>query len=452
MLNPIPHSLYSLFRSRSWRWALSLWLIIGPCLTLMAQPKDNSPYSRIGLGEAIQPSLATMGYGGMSAAFIDPLHVNFLNPANHGWMAATAFEAGAYYDHSTIKLGGISSSVTSGNLTHIALAFPIRNPLNDILENKKREWTWGMSFALVPNTVVGYDIRSEAVLPGIDTVLNIFQGTGGTNKFIWGNAWKHKNLSFGINLTFLFGKIDAERRVQFNNLEASYSDLFSDNISIRAFQWSLGAQYRHVIEENATKPDAEKAFVFGLYGNLSSGFSTKSEFLRIRENFTYSPIQIDTLEQGTGVKGDGDLPASITLGVMYEQGQRWRLGVELGLEAWSQYENEAKPDQLRDTYHLAFGVQFTPNAVSYNNYWQRVRLRAGFYHRTDPRLNDLRKTALTLGFGLPVILPRQQTSFVNLGVEIGKYSTDNAIEEPFVKIAVGFTLNDSSWFYKRKFR
>jgi hypothetical protein len=82
---------------------------------------------------------------------------------------------------------------------------------------------------------------------------------------------------------------------------------------------------------------------------------------------------------------------------------------------------------------------------------KRIRYRAGFYHRTDPRLEDLKQYALTLGFGLPVILPRQQTSFVNLAFEFGKFDTANAIKENFVKMSLGFTLNDSSWFFKRKF-
>jgi hypothetical protein len=58
---------------------------------------------------------------------------------------------------------------------------------------------------------------------------------------------------------------------------------------------------------------------------------------------------------------------------------------------------------------------------------------------------------VTLGIGLPVILPRQQTSFVNLALEIGKIGADSPIEETYVRFTAGFTLNDNTWFYKRRF-
>lgn len=426
-------------------------LIIGTTGVALAQPKDNAPYSRIGIGELINHSLATMGYGGLSAAFADPLHVNYFNPASHSWLSATAFEAGTYVDHSKLELDGQTTKVWSGNLTHLALAFPMRNPLNDVLEKKERKWYWGMGVALIPNTLVGYDVRTENVLPEVDTVLNIFQGSGGTNKLIWGNSWRRQNFSFGLNLMYLFGKIESERRIQFNSLEASYDDLFYDNISIRAFQWSLGAQYRHTLWQNPDNPKDIKTLTFGIYGNSSSNFTTKSEVQRLRENFTYSPPQVDTLYEADDLKQKGKLPAEFTLGLMYEDAQKLRLGLEYNYGKWSNYENKAKPETLFDSYRISFGAEYSPNPTSYNNYWQRVRYRAGFYIGKDPRLEDLKKSAFTFGLGLPVILPRQQTSFVNLGVEIGRLNIDNGITENFVKIALGFTLNDTSWFFKRKF-
>jgi hypothetical protein len=52
---------------------------------------------------------------------------------------------------------------------------------------------------------------------------------------------------------------------------------------------------------------------------------------------------------------------------------------------------------------------------------------------------------------LPVILPRQQTSFVNLALEIGRIGADSPIEETYFRLSAGFTLNDNTWFYKRRF-
>jgi len=422
-------------------------------LSVNAQPKDNSPYSRIGLGEQVIPASSSMGFGGLSAAYADPLHINLLNPASLGFLTATTFEVGLFAEYSKLDFNNQSTSVWTGNLSHLSLAFPIRNPMNDVLENRKSDFSWGMNFSLLPNTTVGYDIQTEEVNPHVDTTLNTFEGSGGTDKFIWGNGFRYKNFAWGINLGYLFGELESKRSVLFRNLEASYDDRFLDNISIRSFIWSIGGQYRYDFDKDTKEDNAlrRKSLIGGFYGNSSKGFSTRSTVYRIRENFLYSPVQSDTLYQEVDAKGHGTLPSEWTIGVTYEDAGRLRVGAEFNISKWSKYNNEAKPEELFDSRRFAVGAEYIPDISSYNSYIKRIRYRAGFYHRSDPRLSDLSQYALTLGFGLPVILPRQKTSFVNLAFEFGQYNTSDAIKETFVKMALSFTLNDTSWFFKRKF-
>jgi long-subunit fatty acid transport protein len=420
---------------------------------IFAQPKDNSPYSRLGLGEMLFPTLSSGGFGGLTAAYADPFHINLQNPASYGTLMATTFEAGLFAKYSNFAFNDQSTKAWSGNLSHLSLAFPMRNPLNDLLEKKKRDFFWTMNIALLPNTQIGYDIQTLEVHPDVDTTLNIFQGTGGTNKLIWGNGFRYKNFSFGVNLGYLFGTLESERVVRFRNLGTSFEDRFLDNVNVRAFVWNLGVQYRHDFDKQKKEDPYYKgrSLIVGAYGNSSSNTTTKSTILRLRENFIYSPIISDTLFSVKDEKGEGTLPVEFSFGAMYQHTDKLRVGVEYNFAAWSKYENEGKPDQLFDSRRIAAGVEYMPNATSYNNYLERIRYRAGFYHRTDPRLDDLNHYAFTFGLGLPVILPRQQTSFVNLAFEIGKYETSNAIKETFARISLGFTLNDNSWFFKRKF-
>lgn len=421
---------------------------------LSAQPKDNAPYSRLGLGEPVGISLSAAGFGGMTAAYNDPLHTNLLNPASYGWLNAATFEAGFYGEYSKLSLKGESQGIWSGNLSHLSLAFPMHNPLNDVLLKKQRKVFWGMGLSLLPNTTVGYDIETTEVHPEVDTVTNSYQGSGGTNRLVWGNSLRYKNFSAGVNLSYVFGQIESERQVRFDDLPVSYTDRFLDNVSIRGFQWSVGAQYRWDIDRKKVEEDNKfysgRSIVLGAFGNSSTSFNTKSTVLRIGENSTYLPLQSDTLLKLEDVSGKGKLPAEFTLGFMFQKAAKYRFGAEYNLASWSQYENDAKPETLFDSRRIAVGGEYIPDAGSLS-YLKRVRYRAGFYHRTDPRLEDLTQYALTVGFGLPVILPRQQTSFVNLAFELGQYNTSNAIKETFVKMSVGFTLNDGTWFFKRKF-
>ena len=423
--------------------------------TLFAQPKDNAPYSRLGLGEPIHHTLSSAGFGGLSAGYMDPLHVNVLNPASYGWLSSATFEAGMYAERSTIKTNEQSANVTTGNLSHLVLAFPMRNALNDVLENKKRKFFWSMNLALMPNTSIGYDIQTEESNAVSDSILNVFQGTGGTNKLVWGNGVRYKNFSAGINMSYIFGQLESTREVRIRDLGNAYIDQFIDNTSIRALQWTLGAQYKLDLEKKKMEDERYKHFksiIFGFYANPASNFSTRNTALRIGINEQLAPIIRDTAFNETDLQLNGKLPAEFTLGFVYQELNKLRIGAEYSYANWSSYENEAKPDKLYDSNSIAVGVEYSPDATSYNNYLKRIRYRAGFYYKDDPRLEDLKNYALTLGFGLPVILPRGQTSFVNLAFEFGRYTTDNQINENFMKMSLGFTLNDGTWFYKRKFR
>jgi hypothetical protein len=429
--------------------ALSLFIP----LFLLSQPKDNAPYSRIGLGEPTGNLFSSGGFGGLTAAYADPLHLNYRNPASLAWLNATVFEAGLFGEYSNLKFSGESNKVWTGNLSHLALAFPIFNELNDLLQKRERKFFWSSNVALLPVTTIGYDINTTQFHPLLDTVLNVFQGSGGTNHLLVGNGFRIGNFSAGFNISHLFGQIEGKRQVAFTNLDASYSDKFIDNISLRGWIWSFGVMQKILLDKKKAGENFYngRSLTLGLYGNNKSSFQTKTNVYRIRENFSYAPIQSDTLFRQDDVQGSGKLPAEFTIGLMYDKFLKFRVGLEYSFAKWSQYKNEAKPESLYDSKRVAIGAEYIPNAASYNNFFQRIRYRAGFYLTNDPRLENLNQYALTLGLGLPVILPRQQTSFVNLMFDIGKYNTEDGIQETFVKIGLGFTLNDNSWFFKRKY-
>ncbi len=434
---------------------------------LFAQPKDNSPYSRIGLGKSVRHTLSSAGFGSLTAAYADPLHLNLFNPASLAWLNATAFEAGLSANFSNLSYGGQSAGIWTGNLTHLALGFPLQNPLNDVLSRRERKVFWGMNFALLPNTIVGYDIETEEASTDQTKITNIFKGTGGTSQLQWGTGVRYKNFSAGLNIGYLFGQLESERRAEFseffdanNNGQEDlgealifYQDKFLDNVTIRGFNWTLGAQYRFDLDKKSenNKFYTGRSLIVGVYGHPSNSFHTESDILRIGENTNYSPVQSDTMLYQGGVKAKGTLPAEWTFGLMYQKTSKLRLGLEYSYGGWGKYDNPSKPEKLFDSYRISAGAEYIPDAGSYNDYLKRIRYRVGAYYGDDPRLNDLSQYAVTLGLGLPVILPRQQTSFVNFAIEVGKLNTSNAIKETFVKMSLGFTLNESTWFFKRKF-
>lgn len=425
------------------------------------KPKVNSPLSRFGLGDPLpQYFVASAGMAGLGAAWRDPLHINPINPASLASLQATAFEGGLYAKNSRLTSADSSETVWGGNLQYFALGFPLRNAVNRTLDRESNEWNAGMSFTLAPVTQVGYDIQLlDRSTPGVELSSNTLKGSGGLTKFSWGTAGRYKGLSVGVDLGFVFGKIINSRLVSFDSLPGALQTEFLDDLSVNATVLTLGAQYAHEFKEKNRQGElvpSGRRIVAGAVANLQANL--KSDGIQFARRFLPSSsggtLLSDTLSRATGIPGTGTLPGSLTLGLQYQNDNKLNIGVEYGMSNWSGYENSLKPEQLADSYHLAIGAEYIPNFISYNNYWERVRYRVGFRYATDPRTlggTQVGGYALSMGIGLPVILPRQQISFVNLALELGRTGVDGVLEEDYARISLGFTLNDNSWFFKRKF-
>lgn len=447
-----------------WSRFLIMFGLIGGLFTLNAQennvniqPKVNSPYSRFGLGDPVDQFLAgTSGMAGLSAAFRDPYHLNLLNPASLSGLQATAFEVGLFAKYSNLVSSSQTEDIWSGNLNYMALGFPLKNPINKVLDRDRSPWSFGMSLSLQPYTIVGYDVETSTVVEGIDQVSSFLKGTGGTYKVQWGTSAKYKDLSVGVNLGYLFGKITNSRRIEFDSLDFYYNTEFRDDISIGGFVWNAGVQYIYYFKKpgkDGVMEKTSKRLIAGAYGNSTLPFKTKSERYYSRTNFGYGVR--DTILYQDIVEENGQLPTELTIGLAYEDVNKFRIGMEYYYGAWSEYENEAKEEMLSDTWRFRVGGEYIPDYASYNSYLRRMRYRAGFSYGLDPRSlggEQLKTYSVTFGFGFPIIMPRQQVSFINFGVEAGQFGLGSEVlEETYVKMTLGFTLNDNTWFFKRKF-
>jgi hypothetical protein len=437
---------------------------VGP--TLIAQvnsdnirPQFNSPISRFGLGNLTNSYFTVPGsMGGYSAAYIDPYHLNMANPASLSFMQATAFEVGLNTQVTQLNgSNGGSDNFLNGNLNYLALGFPIKNPLNQALDRVNSPWQFGMAIGLSPYSNVGYDISTTGGDEETGSLVNVLKGKGGTYRLNWGTSARYKGLSVGVNLGYHFGQIINSRLVAFDTLEYSYFTEFRDDMSINGFVWNAGLQYVYEFKSINDKGENVyngKRIILGAFGNSKQNFNTTSTHFVTRDNPFSSFSIVDTIAYDTDIEGAGVLPSELTFGIAYEQANKVKLGVEYSFGKWSQYENEAKQDKLSDTWRLSVGGEYIPNAISYNNYFQRIRYRAGFYTGTDSRSiqsEQLKYSALTLGFGLPIIMSRQRVSFIDLGFEFGQSGVKDILTENYFKFTLGLTLNDNSWFFKRKF-
>jgi len=420
-------------------------------------PKDNSPYSRLGLGDLVNQNFSgSLGMGGLGASFNDYYQTNVINPASYASLLSTSFEVGMFAQYSNLTNGTDEFDVWSGNINYLSIAFPMRNPLNELLDRKRRDVHWGMNLALLPYSTVGYNVQARSNIPEEDIdVVNTFSGRGGTYEVQWGNAVNYKDISVGLNLGYFFGKIINERNVQLIDSDATYTDNFLDEISLGGVIWDAGVQYKlkfKVKNDKGELVDGKKSITFGLYGNSNHTVNTNTSQFYTRRSTLISSIR-DTIVNISDVDGEATLPSTFGIGVMYENINKMRIGFDYSSSQWSNYTNDAKPETLANSFRMAAGLEYIPNDNSYNSYFKRVRYRVGAFYENDPRIinEQLTNYGITIGLGFPVILPRQQQSFVNVAFELGQFGSDQFLKETYAQMTVGFTLNDNSWFFKRKF-
>lgn len=431
------------------------------CAGIWAQPKQNSPYSRYGLGDPINQFFASQaGFGGQAVAYHDPFHLNLVNPASYAFLRATTFEGGMYAKYSDYQSSAASLGNWSGNMAYLAIGFPLRSPINEVLDRRKSSWHFGMGAALTPNTVVGYKIFSLDTLPDLGALENDFEGNGGTYRFTWSNAAKYKNTAFGVNLGWIFGKNVYESTTAFADSLPTFRSTRREDIRLGGLTWNAGVQHDFILKYSENdKSLATRWLTVGITGEGSNNIRSTADNLFVRHRGRSPNGQFDsgdTLLFETGTKRTLSLPAALRVGVQYVMANKLRVGAQYAYEGWSVFRNEARANdaEFRNTTSISAGVEYIPDHISYNNYGKRIRYRAGAYLRQDPRVVNGQKLddiGISLGLGFPIILPRQQTSFINTALEIGRLGTDSPIQETYFRLTAGFTFNDNSWFYKRRF-
>ncbi|MBK9736053.1 MAG: hypothetical protein IPO92_14285 [Saprospiraceae bacterium] len=429
-------------------------------LTFSISAQVNSPYSRYGIGDLTDNNFNHLRQmGGLGASFIDGYHINIVNPASYSYLNATAYDIGIYVKRSWIADKNSTTKIWGGNLEYLSIAFPLRNPINEIYDGVKKPYKLGMSFTLMPHSNVGYNIRSRDSLPNIGVFNRNYIGSGGSYKFMWGNSIKYKDISFGLNLGYVFGKISYERQIFFPGEEFAYNDINSNDYNINGYLWNAGLLYSKIlnkedIEKDKTTPT--KRISLGLHANSATGFNTNGIINDRQIQYVGSSIPtVDTIRYDT-VKGKGKLPAEFGLGLTYYKGEKSAFGINYSASFWSQYYNDTAGDikgDLRTSHKISAGGFYRPNYKSFDNFLERVSYRYGAYYHLDPRvINNEQITVygVTMGFGMPFVFQRK-ISHVNLGFNAGISGQGTPISEKFVKISLGVTFNDDEWFLKRKY-
>ena len=399
---------------------------------LSAQVSTSSPYSRFGLGDLVSTSFSEYSsLGGGVTSLVDEYSINSCNPATFSFIGVNSFllSTGGVYKNMTINNSSTSQVTNNTSFSHLAIAFPLNNKI-------------GASIGMLPYSNIGYNIDTwnEEYSASL-----LYSGDGGITKVYFGSAYKlSKDLSVGVNASYLFGGLNKRKKVMYSD-ETFFNSRSNSQINLQGYYYEAGLLYRKKISEN-------RRVSFGLTMNNNSSIRAKRNDLM--ETFEYSgtiEIPKDTFQNYTEW-GFITLPKNISAGVSYYEGKKLLVVFDYSSQNWSEYSLFEEKDDLQNSSRFSAGVQYTPDYNSVTKYYRRMEYRMGFsYHNTPLQFdnNQLQERTFSVGLGIPVRKSRTQ---YDLSVMIGDRGTteDNLLKENFIKIGLSVTY-DGIWFVKRKY-
>ncbi|PCH96104.1 MAG: hypothetical protein COB85_03945 [Bacteroidetes bacterium] len=422
--------------------AVSFSLLIPP--GAQGQNGVNSPYSRFGLGDMESTGFAqSHAMGGFGIGLINPKAINLSNPASFGYIRKQSFlfEIGLQTSRNKLILTDTSQTTFGTSISYFALAFPIT------------KW-WGSSFGIKPFSKINYRVIDQDNIPGIGKVNYTFIGNGGLNQVYWGNAFRYKNLSMGINASYIFGPTETSRRAIFENAN-TFHYYTIETQKLGALHFNYGLLYRHTLDSLSGKALKNKlTFSGGLTFDLSTKMSTKRTKIGVSFiEYADDPFLLLPLDTTINIDEEGEtiLPGSFGIGISTKIGERWLFGVDYSTRFWSNFSSFGVKDSLANSSRFSIGMQFNPDFRS-NKYFNTIYYRLGaYYENTHLQVKGTRlsKYGTSFGIGLPL---RKLGSVISISYETGKRGTieNNLIQENYWNVLFGLTINDI-WFLKRKY-
>lgn len=426
-----------------------VFLLLGSLHTIAQQ---NSPFSRYGLGDPYPgQNIINRGMGGIASTYASGQSVNFSNPSTYSELKIVTYDIGLTIDSRTLRSANPVQKYNSANFApaYVALGMPVSKKHNI-----------GLAFGLRPITNISYSIQ-DAKRAGGDSMLYLYEGSGGLYQAFLGLGKRWGGLRIGINTGYMFGsKTNNTRAIPIDTVN-TYKSNSATTTNYGSLFLNGGLQYDIDISKTTV-------LRLGFAGNIKQNLSAKQTVTR--ETFNYdangTPTPIDTAASSQEVSGTIKLPSSYTAGVSLNTSLVDRVGnridkssvaIEYESTQWSNYRFFNQPDKFNNGWLLKAGGQLTPNPLSIKSYWNRVTYRAGFYFGQEALAVEGAKLpvyAITLGAGLPVRKWRSfdnQYTIINTTFELGKRGNkNNNITESFFRFSLGLNLSDI-WFIKHKY-
>ncbi len=396
----------------------------------------TSPFSRYGLGDLNPYGYGrTSAMGGASLGSRHSLQINSSNPASYNSIDSLSFlfEFGVDGTISKYKSNTGSFSANDANFRYFSLNWPVTRKI-------------GMGMGIQPFSDMGYEVGFTEQKDGIGTIAHSYKGEGTTSKAYFGAAYSPiKNLSVGANLNYIFGRLNQNTGIAFDNSSLFYISR-TEGTRLRNFTMTYGLQYDYILKKDE-------------YLTLGITFENQTEINVLHRVFAFKNISIgnssltDTIEYKNEVKDIIKLPSSVGIGLSYNKINKLEINADYYYAAWSKATFFGNTDALiTDQSRISAGFEYIPEALSIRSFLKRIKYRAGVHHENSYlKLNNQQIKEFGISFGAGIPVPKSRST-ANFALEFGEKGTtdDNLVRTNYAKISLYLDLYDY-WFIKRKF-
>lgn len=406
-----------------------------------AQINSTSVYSVFGIGDRNNSATTEqLSMGGVGVTLNESHRLNLSNPAANASLQFTNYTLALVSKNIWASQNDTKENSVATYISYLAMGFNIGDKA-------------GMSFGLMPNTSVGYNLISRDFdLNDELSETSIYKGEGGTSKVFIGFGYELvKGLNLGIQGDFIFGKV--ENSIVNQLVDDALASKYETISNISGFKFNAGFQYKTEIAEN-----------LDVY--IGGNFNFENETKSIEKEYLYSVAYgslgspRDTILNN---KNYGYLknPLKSDVGIGFGRDNKWYAGVDYTFQKALSVENSIYNIPILaygDYSKIAVGGFYTPKFNSVLSYWNRITYRAGFKFENTGLMIDSNKDGLdfepikdfgiSFGVGFPV---GKQVSNLNFGFEYGKRGStnENLVKENYFNFRLSISLNDR-WFEKQQ--
>jgi hypothetical protein len=385
----------------------------------------SSPYSIFGAGQVEDNGFGVskaMGSTGIALKSMNSL--NNINPASYGGIDSLSFlfEVGMFASYTRSESRNEIQHQFYGNMRYLAMGCRVT------------KW-WASSLGIVPFSSVGYTVKSNGNIEGeLTPYTKTYTGEGGLNQFYFSNAFNPiKNLSLGVNASYVFGSIIQDESMSSGGAFKGY--LISRTNYIHNVYLDYGVQYTL----NAGKWGYTLGLIYGSKRNLK----TTTDY--------YLAYSNDTIKLA-GEPGDFVIPAKYGIGLGVSKGKKFRAGLDYERRDWSSAPFTNPLLSIRNSERISAGMEYTPYKNYRDQWYKKLYYRLGASYDKSYLMIDgvpINSKSVSAGVGIPL---KNDYSMINISLEAGQNGTiaKGLIKENYYVLHFNLSLHDI-WFLKAKY-